>query len=259
MLLHYRECDEGGRTLRQSKSDRVLAYDEETGEQAYKPVVHLFRNETKEGYHVRVNGEEIVCTGGHPFYVLNAAEERQKVNYEGQTEGTRGAWICANKLQVGDEVLLSDGSVSVIGDVQHETLTAPETTYNFEVADFHTYYVSDSKVLVHNACANPNGKKGGEAHQNKINEIKKTAEDLGYTVKTEVAYNTTGGFKSKRYADLVLSKPGAEDIVVQVGRVGKKLKPVIRERRAIRDLLTQGNKVIFSAYNDDVIWIIMNL
>ena len=35
------------------EGDLVLAYDEETGEQAYKPVVQLFRNETKEWYHVR--------------------------------------------------------------------------------------------------------------------------------------------------------------------------------------------------------------
>ena len=43
----------------------VLAYDEETGEKAYKPVVRLSRKTTKEWYHIRVNGEEIVCTGGH--------------------------------------------------------------------------------------------------------------------------------------------------------------------------------------------------
>lgn len=28
--------------------DLVLAYDEETGEQAYKPVVRLFRNQSRE-------------------------------------------------------------------------------------------------------------------------------------------------------------------------------------------------------------------
>ena len=49
----------------------VLAYDEESGKKAYKPVLQLFRNTTKEWYHVHVNGEEIICTGGHPFYVLN--------------------------------------------------------------------------------------------------------------------------------------------------------------------------------------------
>ena len=36
--------------------EKVLAYDEETGEQAYKPVVRLFRNKTEEWYHIHVNG-----------------------------------------------------------------------------------------------------------------------------------------------------------------------------------------------------------
>ncbi|MBR7099704.1 MAG: hypothetical protein IKC91_00935, partial [Clostridia bacterium] len=31
-------------------------------------------------------------------------------------------------------------------------IVASQTTYNFEIADFHTYYVTDSKVLVHNLC-----------------------------------------------------------------------------------------------------------
>ena len=31
-------------------------------------------------------------------------------------------------------------------------LAEPETTYNFEVADFHTYYVTEKNVLVHNKC-----------------------------------------------------------------------------------------------------------
>jgi hypothetical protein len=36
--------------------------------------------------------------------------------------------------------------------VQHEILEAPVTVYNFEVEGWHTYYVSDSAVLVHNTC-----------------------------------------------------------------------------------------------------------
>ena len=136
--------------------DEVLAYDEETGEQAYKPVVQLFRNETKEWYHVRINDEEIICTGGHPFYILNAEASRKSVLYEGTKTDTKGKWITAKELKVSDQVLLSDGSCAIIETVEVETLTVPETTYNFEVADFHTYYVSDSKVLVHNMCAKSN-------------------------------------------------------------------------------------------------------
>ena len=36
--------------------------------------------------------------------------------------------------------------------VSCKKLSEPETTYNLEVADFHTYYVSDACVLVHNSC-----------------------------------------------------------------------------------------------------------
>ena len=32
-----------------------------------------------------------------------------------------------------------------------------ETTYNFEVADFHTYYVGVNGLLVHNTCVEPIG------------------------------------------------------------------------------------------------------
>ena len=49
--------------------------------------------------------------------------------------------------------MLSDGSCGIIEEIQVEQLSEPETTYNFEVADYHTYYVSESNVLVHNMCA----------------------------------------------------------------------------------------------------------
>ena len=52
--------------------------------------------------------------------------------------------------------MLSDGSCAIIEAIQVEPLSTPETTYNFEVADYHTYYVSGSKVLVHNMCAKNN-------------------------------------------------------------------------------------------------------
>ena len=140
---------------RPSKYYKVLTYDEETGEQTYKPVVQLFRNETKEWYHVRVNDEKIICTGGHPFYVLNAEASRKSVLYEGTKTDKKGKWITAKELKVSNQVLLSDGSCAIIETIEVENLSAPETTYNFEVADYHTYYVSDSKVLVHNDCPTP--------------------------------------------------------------------------------------------------------
>ena len=41
-----------------------------------------------------------------------------------------------------------------------EWLEEAITVYNFEVADYHTYYVGDEDVLVHNKCANPSGSNG---------------------------------------------------------------------------------------------------
>ena len=114
--------------------DKVLAYDEETGEQCYKEVVRLFRNETQEWYHVYAAGEEIICTAEHPFYV------------EGK------GFVPARELKERDNLLLSDGSKVEIDSLKTEHVEIPETTYNFEVKDFHTYYVSHSNVLVHNVC-----------------------------------------------------------------------------------------------------------
>ncbi len=81
-----------------------------------------------------IDGEEIECTGGHPFYV------------EGK------GFIPAKELKSGDKCLLSTGEDVTIEKVEVENLTEAETTYNFEVADFHTYYVTEKDVLVHNKC-----------------------------------------------------------------------------------------------------------
>ena len=51
-----------------------------------------------------------------------------------------------------NKLLLSDGSYGIIKSIKVEKLSEPETTYNFEVEDFHTYFVGTNEVLVHNAC-----------------------------------------------------------------------------------------------------------
>ena len=114
--------------------DLVWAYDEETGESDWKPVVRLFRNTTKEWYHIKVNEEEIICTGEHPFYV----------------EG-RG-FVFAKNLKINDKLLQNSGKYATIKEIKIQKLVKDEITYNFEVADFHTYYVSNLNILVHNTC-----------------------------------------------------------------------------------------------------------
>ena len=91
-------------------------------------------NEIEKWVHVKVNGEEITCTPMHPFY-----------------SPVKG-WTSAVDLRAGDILVMLNGEYVVVEQVQHELLESPETTYNFEVADFHTYYVGKSAVLVHNTC-----------------------------------------------------------------------------------------------------------
>ena len=130
--------------------DWVWATNPETGETELKEVVQLFRNETEEWVHVTVNGGEITCTPNHPFY-----------------SPVKG-WTSAIDLRAGDRLQLLNGEYVVIEQVQHELLESPVVTYNFEVEDFHTYYVGDTEVLVHNECV---AKKGDlEAIVNPNNE-----------------------------------------------------------------------------------------
>lgn len=96
----------------------------------------MFRNKTDKWYHVHVNEQDIVCTAGHPFYVADLE-----------------TFVTAKDLKVGQNVLLADGTCATIEEIRVQKLRIPETTYNFEVEDFHTYYVSGDKVLVHNICS----------------------------------------------------------------------------------------------------------
>jgi hypothetical protein len=113
--------------------DLVVAHDPETGETALKEVVNTFVNEVTELIHIVVNGEEIVCTKEHPFY--------------SPVEG----WVAASDLRAGDILATLEGKCTV-ERVWNETLETPVSVYNFEVTEFHTYYVSVSIILVHNKC-----------------------------------------------------------------------------------------------------------
>ena len=114
--------------------DMVWAWDEETGEVALKEVVETYVNETYELVHVFVNDEEIVTTPGHPFY-----------------SPVKG-WTDAVNLRAGDILVLVNGEYVIVEKIQHEILETPVTVYNFQVEDYHTYYVTALGILVHNKC-----------------------------------------------------------------------------------------------------------
>ena len=112
--------------------DKVWAWDEETGEVALKPVLETYINECDELIHLSVNREIITCTPNHPFYV------------------PQKGWTKAVHLRAGDILVLLNGEYVVLEKVQHELLESPVIVYNFQVEDYHTYYVGESSIRVHN-------------------------------------------------------------------------------------------------------------
>jgi hypothetical protein len=107
--------------------DLVLSQHPETGELAYKPVLRT--TVRPEGKLVRVLADDVTIetSGGHLFWVAG--------------EG----WVKARKLQSGQELH------TVTGPVRVSTVEegSEAKTYNVEVADFHTYFVGERKVLSH--------------------------------------------------------------------------------------------------------------
>ena len=187
------------------EGDYVWAWDEESGDVALKEVVQTFVNEADELVHVSINGEEIVCTNEHPFY-----------------SPVKG-WTAACKLRAGDILVTVNGEYVVVEKVQHEILESPVTVYNFEVEDYHTYYVTNTNVLVHNACKNP-GRAGKQARLRELanddklssalrGEIKRDMNMIargqrntirvpsGYNLSHRIGYSAKNGF-SYAYSDL---------------------------------------------------------
>jgi RHS repeat-associated protein len=117
--------------------DLVVARDEATAVTSLKPVVGLFRNSDKEVLRitlasVRGDAETLGVTPEHPFRVLG-----------------RG-WTAAASLQAGDQVEALDGEALVVSGMVRDEQRVD--TYNFEVKDFHTYFVGRHGALVHNQC-----------------------------------------------------------------------------------------------------------
>ena len=65
----------------------------------------------------------------------------------------------------------------VVEKVQHELLENPINVYNFQVEDYHTYYVAEFGILVHNDCsANGVNKKKFNGDQQALIELAKEKE-----------------------------------------------------------------------------------
>lgn len=111
---------------------------------------------------------------------------------------------------------------------------------------------------------NPNGRKGGPAHQGKISDIKNTPTEGSYD--TELYIATPGGYKNSRYADVAeYDVNGDINALYQVGKVTQSGIPVSRERKAIMDIMASDwyvnngkPNIYFVPYNSDIDPILYN-
>ena len=154
--------------------DKVYATDPETGESGYKEVLQTFEKETEVVVHVTYekdntdSSEEVENSSADEdadiYSNENCADTTDHVVNLQSTETTtvnttlnhrfwtEAGWKSAGTLEAGDKLTLADGNTATVTNVAYEDTHA--TVYNFEVEDFHTYYVGTESVLVHNNGGN---------------------------------------------------------------------------------------------------------
>ncbi len=126
--------------------EMVLSWNEKTGKNEYKKVKELFHNKVDVLVKVKIDEKNFIeTTLGHPFYVVRQEKENQSTKFS-------GGWLEAKDLKSGDKLLNEKGEIVNVKEIIFEVQEELVEVFNFEVEDFHTYYVSNKKVLVHNLC-----------------------------------------------------------------------------------------------------------
>jgi intein/homing endonuclease len=132
----------------------VLSKSDETGEISYKRVVNTFIRQTQAIYKVTFeDGTVLETTWNHPFrrLKLDATLLGGLQDSSGDVNQSMdlSEWTEAKELKSGDMTFTADGKLLAISSIEVDG--REETVYNFEVEDFHTYFVGDGVgVWVHN-------------------------------------------------------------------------------------------------------------
>jgi len=99
---------------------------------------------------------------------------------------------------------------------------------------------------------NPDGKKGGKVHQDKVDEVENILRDNGCDkIEREVMVRTSDEAKTKRFIDVqgTNTKTG-ETVSAQIDKQNKNGSPDSRERQAAADIQGVTRRlVLFFPYN----------
>jgi hypothetical protein len=107
--------------------DLVLAQDPETGELAYKPVLKTTVRPPARMLKIVFGGKALQSSDGHPFWIAGQG------------------WVKACELKEGTHLHTVEGTI----EVRSVHPTGIERLHNLVVADFHTYFVTEAKILTH--------------------------------------------------------------------------------------------------------------
>ena len=140
-----------------SVGDYVYSYNENSDTLGINMVTEVFVNRSETMIDIVIDGEAIITTLEHPFYVAD------------------NGWMEAKQLIPGMTVLRINGDYAIVDRVEQQFTDGTEV-YNFTVANDHTYFVGENGVLVHNQCTTLQGKRQdgvNKAWQEEVKAIKK--------------------------------------------------------------------------------------
>ncbi|MCL2807485.1 MAG: HINT domain-containing protein, partial [Coriobacteriia bacterium] len=142
--------------------DKVISTNPKTFETAEKVVLRTYIRDATAFVDLKINGETITTTTDHPFYVKNKG------------------FVNAGRLEVGSELVSSSGELFLVERIQFDLSKVPITVYNLHIEGYHTYFVGNTHVFVHNANYN---ERMGRQHGNAPRDNRKQNEQVRAVVK----------------------------------------------------------------------------
>ncbi|MFN8635249.1 MAG: RHS repeat-associated core domain-containing protein [Chloroflexota bacterium] len=193
--------------------DRVLAYDEESGETSYQLVTATVSHQDAAIVRLMLDGQPLEATPEHPFSIQG-----------------RG-WVHAEDLHPGDRVLRAFGGTGTVTSVTLKRHL--QVMYNLSIDGAHTFFVGDDEWLVHNPGGSATATSGKAAEDIVSNRL-----GIPHNGGLKRAYIPGWGPSGRVYPDF--------DPRITIGRFGTvdEVKDLVRLRstRQLKALLAYAQK-----------------
>ncbi|PDS21949.1 hypothetical protein B0A77_14700 [Flavobacterium branchiophilum] len=187
----------------------------------------LFSKETTTIIYLYIAGEVLEVTPEHPFLV-------------------NGEWLTADKLTTYHSLTLYDGTTTPIEKIETITLATPKKVYNFAVQGYNSYFVGESKVLVHNCeikLHKNNNKAKGNFVLYQIDDVDGKPLKIGKADADDIM-PTTGEVRRMKTSERLAKKthPGAKGRIIEGSERSTTTGDMKDfEAKSVRDSRASGN------------------